>query len=190
MITHLLFYVSCAKCTLLPILASNMPNWSYIPYTFMNEMENNYLIKEPVACFHPLFAKAAYNRICRELSREFHDITNEKLYFLQRMMDGILRNKHGQQAYLIVLESFGKPLFAIRNLAHTLQDPVERGVYVIHLEDALHVWRQKREEGGTCWEALVFVGIVGLIGFTLNSISGPWISNIRPHALMNFFSSS
>ncbi len=171
-----------------------MPSWSYIPYT---SIDAKYLAKEPVTSFHPLFVKAAHTRISRMLFKEFKDIGGTKLHFLQRMMNGILSNKYGQQAYLIVLESFGKPLFVVRNVAHTLQDPWARGVYVIRLEDALHIWRRTREEEGgvICWEALVLVGIAGLIGFSLSSLirgtvppNTSWMANIRPHALMSFFS--
>jgi hypothetical protein len=161
-----------------------MPAWSYIPYTFA-------YAKEPSACFHPLFADAAYKRICHTLAAEFPDISDEKLYFLQRMMDGILKNKHGQQAHMIVLESFGKPLFILRNLAHTLQDPADRTVYVIHLEDALHIWRIAQKERTTNWEAVAFVGIVGLVGVALSWFNGTLCTpNIRPHALMSFYSAA
>jgi hypothetical protein len=107
------------------------------------------------------------------------------------MMDGILKNKYGQQAYMIVLESFGKPLFVVRNLGCTLQDPADRGVYVIHLEDALYVWRIAHKERTTHWEAIAFVGIVGLVGVALSWFNGTLCApNIRPHALLSFYSTN
>ena len=169
-----------------------MPSWSYIPYT---SLPPKYEAKEPQAAFHSAFAGAAYTRIRQVLLQEFQGQCAEKLRFLANMLNGVLRNTNGRRAYLIVLEAFGKPLFVVRNLAHTLQDPVDRGVYMVHLEDALQIWQER--QAGFCWEALLLVGIAGLVGWGVSaalqqnsnwSSYSAWTSNIRPHALIHFFS--
>lgn len=165
-----------------------MPAWSYVPYTSLGD---KYIAKEAITSYHPLLSHSAVGRIRRILSLEFQDIPLMKMYFLHRMMDGVLRNKHGKKAYLIVLESFGKPLFVVRNLAHTLQDPADRGVYIIHLEDALHIWHNSKESKHSWWETVLLVGMLGILGYHLTSSLNQetsWVSNIKPHALMGFFS--
>ncbi len=168
-------------------IPNTMPSWSYIPYT---SLPPKYEAKEPQAAFHSAFAGAAYKRIRQTLIQEFHGQCSEKLRFLTNMVEGVLRNKNGKRAYLIVLEAFGKPLFVVRNLAHTLQDPVDRGVYMVHLEDALQIWQERQE--GFCWEALLLVGIAGIVGYGFSSLfQSSWLPvhpNIRPHALIHFFS--
>lgn len=175
-----------------------MPPWSYISYTSLNP---SYAVKEPVAGFHPMFNIAAHKRIRQLLFKEFHGLKPECLHFLTHMVGGVLRNTNGKRAYLIVLESFGKPLFVIRNIAHTLQDPVDRGVYIVHLEEALHMWHEKDRQEDTCWESFVLVGIACIVAYGLrrlflshlslmhqDSSWHAWTSYIRPHALMNYFS--
>jgi hypothetical protein len=156
-----------------------MPNWSYIPY---KSLDPHYHIDAPVA-FHPAMAASASQRIRRHLFAAFH-VSEDKMYFLQRITHGVLTNGFGQSAYLIVLEAFGKPMYAMRNLAHTLQDPEDRKVYIVHLEEALHVWKERDKT--TWWEcvaALGFLGLVGAVGFGYINVAQPCV---KPHALLGF----
>lgn len=160
-----------------------MPNWSYIPYTSLNPKYH-----APSVGYHPAMAAAACRRIRRVLMGEFQ-ISDDKMFFLKRIAAGTMTNAHGKKAYMIVLEAFGKPLFIMRNLANTLQDPEDRGVYIVHLEEALHVWRKREHE--TWWDTVCMLGVVGLAGVLtysfVSSVEMKW-SEIKPHALMAFFS--
>jgi len=162
---------------------NTMPNWSYIPYT-------SYVPKSaPAVGYHPAMAAAACRRIRRVLTGEFH-VSDDKMFFLQRIAAGTMTNAHGTKAYMIVLEAFGKPLFVMRNLANTLQDPEDRGVYIVHLEEALHVWREREQTHETWWDTVLMLGIVGLAGAMtysfVSSVEMKWPA-IKPHALMGFF---
>jgi hypothetical protein len=101
-----------------------------------------------------------------QLFQIFHGATIQKIKFLHMLLEGVLKHPNTHSAYEVILESFGVPLFRIRNLNHTLQDPVDRMVYVIHLEDTLHTWRVHKEES-VCWEAWIAIGIAGIVGITL-----------------------
>lgn len=147
-----------------------MPSWSYIPYIASKSLPPSLLNKEPAAAFHTTMTVAAIRRIsATTLLQTFQGLPVEKLHFLQRLLAGVLTNRNGQSAYLIVLESFGKPHLILRNLSHTLQDPKDRHVYIIHLEDALHQWRS-RQESGICWEFMIMLGCIGLVSLGLTSL--------------------
>lgn len=155
-----------------------MPNWSYIPYTSLAPC----YAKDAHAAFHPMMAAAAYRRIRRTLYATFEGQPADKLHFLQCILHGVLTHRRARHAYYIVLESFGKPLFVVRNLAQTLEEVENRHVYMVHLEDALCVWR-KREQGW--WEWVALAGLVGVLGYVAMRYPVP---TLRPHALMGFFS--
>ncbi len=108
------------------------------------------------------------------------------MYFLQRITDGVLKNGYGKRAYMIVLEAFGKPLFIMRNLAHTLQDPEDRKVYIVHLEEALHVWRER--DTATWVEYVAVLGLLGIMGAAAYASCVSWPA-LKPHALMGFYGS-
>ncbi len=142
------------------LLHLNMPTWSYIPYSSLSSPSS------PDAAFHPALWRAAFQRIRPILFRRFGAVSLKRLHFLQRLLEGVLSHPKSRTAYQVVLDAFDTPLFCLQNLAHTLEDPQERMVYVIHLEDALHVWLTQKEEAW-CWESLVIVGIAGLLGIGL-----------------------
>jgi hypothetical protein len=163
-----------------------MPAWSYIP--------NSTLSYSCVAdaAFHPATWQAAFHRIKPALFKTFGNVTLKKLHFLHRLIEGVMRHRNSHAAYQVVFEAFGAPLFCLRNLAHTLQDPADRMVYVIHLEDALHGWWVKKGES-LCWESTVLLGIAGLLGLGLAYLfihmvpSCNWCGYTRPPALLNMF---
>jgi hypothetical protein len=126
-----------------------------IPYTSYPSSETN-------AVFHPALWQAACHRIRPQLFKVF-GTSAENHKFLHLLLTGVLKHPRTHESYEIVLESFGVPLFRIRNLAHTLQDPVDRMVYVIHLEESLHAWRIIRDDS-VCWEAWVAMGVACLVG--------------------------
>ncbi len=160
-----------------------MPNWSFIPYTSLPS--KYFAVAKATVAFHPATVKAASRRIRRHLFHEF-SVSDDKMYFLQRIVDGLITNGYGRRAHTIVLEAFGKPLFAIRNLAHTLQDPEDRKVYIVHLEEAFHVWRERDTDSWWEYVALLgLAGILGVVGFGCLHVAWP---SVRPHALMGFYS--
>jgi hypothetical protein len=165
--------------------SSKMPTWSYIPNTDL-----------PYSCdanaaFHPATWHAAFHRIKPALFKTFDNVTVKKLHFLHRLVEGVMKHRNSHTAYQVVFEAFGAPLFCLRNLAHTLQDPADRMVYVIHLEDALHGWLMRKEEW--CWESVALVGIAGLLGIGfaylfINAVpSCNWCSYTRPPASLHLF---
>jgi hypothetical protein len=166
-----------------------MPNWSYIPYTSYASKPAR-ILGYPIVGYHPAMAAAACRRIRRVLTGEFQ-ASDDKMFFLKRIAEGTLTNGYGKRAYMIVLEAFGKPLFVMRNLANTLQDPEDRGVYIVHLEEALHVWRERTHADETWWDTVCMLGIVGIAGVLtysfVSSVEMKW-PVVKPHALMAFFS--
>lgn len=161
-----------------------MPNWSYISYTSLPPKYD-----APGVGYHPAMAAAACRRIRRVLMGEFQ-VCDDKMFFLQGIATGTMTNARGTKAYMIVLEAFGKPLFVMRNLVNTLQDPEDRGVYIVHLEEALHVWREREHSRETWWDTALMLGIIGLAGVLtysfVSSLEVKWPA-LQPHALIGFF---
>jgi hypothetical protein len=137
-----------------------MSTWSYIPYI-------SYPKTDADAAFHPAMQQAAFRRLQSAVFRNFLGVSMERHKFLQRLLDGVLRHEKTATAYEVVLESFGIPLFRLRNLAHTLQDPLDRMVYIIHLEDSLHAWLQFKQDTSMCWEFGAAAGLVIVLGICM-----------------------
>lgn len=170
-----------------PTLFLKMPSSSFIPYT-------TYSIPEALGAYHSAMCPAAYKRLRSVIVERFYRTQKDNLHFLLCMMHGVLHNKHAAKAYAIVFESFGVPLFVLRNLSHTLQDLEDRMVYVIHLEDALTVWNTRHAEE-TMWETIALVSAIGIIAAGIawgivNMIPSSPVANIRPHSLFHFFHAS
>ncbi len=159
---------------------------SYIPYM---QLTSSLASRPADIAFHPAFWEGAMHRLARTIHADFRDIPAGKQLFLIRLVRGLANHKRAFRAYSILVESFGQPLYHIRNLAKTQQNPDERMVYVMHLDDLYEQWR-KREE--SCWSAADCLCLTTLVGALLGIVLAAFTQHttqvgIRPHPFLNMY---
>ncbi len=94
--------------------------------------------------------------------------------FVQLLCRSAMRGP-GRNAHTIVLESFGKPLFVLRNLGVYTDS-----VFVIHVEEAYAQWKAQKS-----WNPWIVAGFC--VAGILMAVSNTAFPSIRPHAMMGFF---
>lgn len=113
--------------------------------------------------FHTATRRVSRQRLVHRLAIRFADIEKSKIAAIQTSVASALTHRWGFRAWAIHLQAFGETLFVIRNTACTLQDPKDRRVCVLHLEDILvHRYRLDAEEVG--WVHGVVLGVTFLLG--------------------------
>lgn len=113
--------------------------------------------------FHIGTRRASRLRIARRLAVRFADIEKAKLAVIQAATTSALTHRWGLRAWSIHLQAFGETLFVIRNTAYTCQDPQDRRICVLHLENALlHRHHLETQELG--WVEGVVLGVTFLLG--------------------------
>lgn len=131
------------------------------------------------AVFHTGTRRASRQRLARRLAVRFAGVEKTKLAAIQAVTTSALIHRWGLRAWSIHIQAFGETLFVIRNTAYTLQDPKDRRVCVLHLENALlHRRRLEAQELG--WVEGVVLGVTFLLGAFLAWQIHPFI---RPPTL-------
>ncbi len=121
------------------------------------------LSADPDAVFHPFARRAALMRLRSIITVTFGHIGLEYRVAILSALLNSMRSSKCANYYEIILESFGVPVFKIRNLAHSLQPVEDRAVYVIHLNELVKQLSSERREEA-CWECGVVIGFCVLIG--------------------------
>lgn len=87
--------------------------------------------------FHTGMRRVSLRRILHRLSIRFAGLEKTKTATIRTAVASALSHRWGYNAWAIHLCAFNETLFVIRNTACTFQNPQERHVCVLHLEDAL-----------------------------------------------------
>ena len=92
---------------------------------------------------------------------------------------------HHTKTHTILLESFGKPLLVLQNLAYSLQSYKERKVYVVHVEEAYAEWKVRKCKH-FLFDTTVIAGVCALGVGIMVSLVFP-TPHIFPHGLLSFY---
>ncbi len=128
------------------------------------------LSSEPNSAFHPFARRAALVRLRFLVTDIFGHIGLEyRLAILSALLQ-VMKTPKCAQYYEIILESFGVPVFKLRNLAQSLQPPEERTFCVIHLNELVKKLTAENKEEA-CWECGIVIGFTVLLG----AIAAIWV---------------
>jgi hypothetical protein len=147
--------------------ASNTTNTSstkpwYSLYAYTSDPEWSMWPVDTVV--HTSTRRASRRRILTRLATRFADLPSHKIAAVQASVSSALAHRWGYRAWAIHLQAFGETLFVIRNTAYTLQDPKDRRVCVLHLEDVL-LRRHTLEVQELTWtEEIMLLGFTFVLG--------------------------
>lgn len=113
------------------------------------------------AVFHPATRRASRRRIVDRLAIRFAHLSAHKRKAIQTSVCSALAHSWGNKAWAIHLQAFGETLFVLRNSAYTLQDPRDRRVCIVHVDD---VWFRREFPTGFGWVEGLMLGAMFVIG--------------------------
>jgi hypothetical protein len=109
--------------------------YTILPYKYSDE----YNMYEVDAVWHPALYRVARRRLAHRLRTRFFHLAATKRHTLIVQTLAALGHRDVRGAWAVVIEASGEVLWVLRNTARSLQDPKDRTICRICLEDIFAV---------------------------------------------------